>query len=403
MRVLVALLIALTGAAFVFKAKLSQPSIPLASALLIFLGLSVISGVFSESPFESEQALLDIFVHISGFFLVTLLASDERKQQVLILALFFAGAVMGLYGVVQYLGYGFTPSVVTDRITSTFYHYSHYAGFLDLAGPVVLGAALMIQRGIFKVLLILLTLLSYANAGLTFSNAGWGSLGLATVLLLLWWWGRGPNGTRRSRSAVVGSLLLVGVLAVGAFVQFSPRLHGTLSQRLVQLLGERDENGTLIGEGLGRFGDRLTIARVTLPIIEEHPWFGVGPGNFIYAVTEFRLETTKTHRYASVTHRFVNYAHNDYLQIASEEGIFALVAFVTFWLLVLFRHGSRSPWLFGGKFALLAILVHGLMDGNLTFNHSTSFLAFMLTGLVSQAPIADAEELTPIEEPVLQG
>jgi O-antigen ligase len=404
LRLLVALAIALTGAAFAAGARLNAPPAAPTAFLGAFLVFAAISAALSPNPFGSQQALLNLLVHGSGYFLVAVLATGVRQRQLLIGSVFLAAVVMGLYGVAQLLGFGFTPSVAApafDRVSSTYFNYAHYAGFLDLVAPLALAGALMAPRRVTRTWAALLALLLYLSAGLTFSYAGWGSLGLATVLLL-WWWGvRGPNGTSRSRAAVVASLFLAGLLVVGAFVSFSPRLDGTLSQRLVQLLGERDETGALTGEGLGRFGDRLTIFGITLPIVREHPWFGVGPGNFIYAVTEFRLETAEINRYALASHKFVNYAHNDYLQVASEEGIFALAAFVTFWFAVLAWYRLPSPWLVGAKFGLLAILVHGLMDGNLTVNHGAIFLAFVLAALICHEPIDDAEAISPNEGPAL--
>lgn len=83
-------------------------------------------------------------------------------------------------------------------------------------------------------------------------------------------------------------------------------------------------------------------------------------------------------------HRFVNYVHNDYLQVATETGIPALLAFLAFWFLTLGLPAPGAPpalrW--GVRFGLVALMVHGLMDVNLTINHGSAFPVFVLAGVL---------------------
>ena len=56
-----------------------------------------------------------------------------------------------------------------------------------------------------------------------------------------------------------------------------------------------------------------------------HPWLGVGLGNYEAAYPDFRL----------IFWRFpLGHAHNFYLNVLAETGIFGLIAFGTTWLLI---------------------------------------------------------------------
>lgn len=98
--------------------------------------------------------------------------------------------------------------------------------------------------------------------------------------------------------------------------------------------------------------------------MEESPFLGAGAGLFPFAWPEFRPPTAALF---PVLHAFVNYAHNDYLQVASQTGLLGLAAFVFFWLLMLTSlSGSGTPLSLGVFAAAVAMLLHGLTDANLT-------------------------------------
>jgi O-antigen ligase len=385
------------------RGHLRLPPLVLWVPLVAYLGLVGLSAWHSVYQYGSWQEALNVLIYVSGFFLAAALLRTQARRAWLLASFGVAAVVMGVYGLAQLQGYRLVPSVVSAgkvQVTSFYYHYSHYAGFLDLAAPLFLGLALLARAWWARVGLGLVAGLLYLNAALTFSYAGWGAVFVATAGMLVVWVFHGATRswlTFLSRFVFMLLLAAAGAGLAYTVVQTSPRLSGaTFNERVQQLLGEQQEvNGDVVwaGQGLGRFGSRIAILRAGLPIVKAHPWLGLGPGNFIYGVTEFRPGTVKA-PHSGMMHAFVNYAHNDYLQVASETGLPSLAAFLLFWLLVLFRSPRGVPLgvRFGITAGLAAILVHGLMDGNLTVNSASAFLAYVLAGTLHASAEAGGEE-----------
>lgn len=142
------------------------------------------------------------------------------------------------------------------------------------------------------------------------------------------------------------------------------------------------------GVGVIVFGDsaqsRLALWRDALPLVQDYWYTGAGPG-----ATTMVLST-----YAFLVHvPFLVHAHNLYLQIILEQGIFGVVAFVGMFVgsiaaaLSAWRMASSSmrialsAWIA----SLVALLVHGLFDAELyasAFRAST-LLSVAVLGLLS--------------------
>ena len=107
---------------------------------------------------------------------------------------------------------------------------------------------------------------------------------------------------------------------------------------------------------------RIGIYRRTLQIIADRPLLGVGPGNFPLVYPRYRDKKEIV---------FMNETHNDYLQFASEMGIFSLAVFLVL-LLLYFRSGiryllsSKNMYLLGLTLGCMVsvagVVVHGSMD-----------------------------------------
>lgn len=382
LRSLVALTLALAGLSVALRGRLELPPPWVTATYSGFLALYAVSAAVSPNAFGTQQALVTTLVHAAGFPLAVILVRGKRRRNIFIATLLTAALAMAVYGLLQLLGYGVTPTMFDPLppVSSFYYNRIHYAGFLDLAAPTALALLLFGSRWYARLTGGLLALLLYLNLGLSFSDAGWVATGLVTLALLGVWVASAPRKLKGIRMALVSLMFLTGVTGLGTFLYFSPGLSGSYLDKLSSLRGVTPE-GEPITAGLGNFYARLHIYDATLNIIREQPLTGAGPGNFIYALTEWRPPTATEVRSAHL-HRFVNYAHNDYLQIASEAGVPAALLFTLFWFAVLgASRGPPSP-LTGLRFGLVALLLHGLVDGNLTINHAVAFLAFVAAGVL---------------------
>lgn len=178
---------------------------------------------------------------------------------------------------------------------------------------------------------------------------GAGSVGgyaiIAPVLLLAFLASRAPNRKGMGRSMQLG---LVGAFALGVLlVASSPVLEG---------LGV-----TSFSDGEG---SRYNIWQMTVQAIKDHWIFGTGLGTYESVIPLYENPDT-------VTATFVAKAHNDYLQLVMESGIFGLI-FIGF-CLVWFGGRFFSVWGKGRggttealrKFAfisILAVALHSIVD-----------------------------------------
>jgi len=111
-------------------------------------------------------------------------------------------------------------------------------------------------------------------------------------------------------------------------------------------------------------GDAYSLARVkiwksALNIIKEKPLTGTGPGNFGLLFFKHKFEgNTSIARYGKIT----RFAHNEFLNVASECGIFCLIFFVWLWAVIL-RNCNKSPI---SSAVLIAVVSHSFFD--LTFH-----------------------------------
>lgn len=102
--------------------------------------------------------------------------------------------------------------------------------------------------------------------------------------------------------------------------------------------------------------DRLFVWQEAIRTIQDHPWLGVGLGNYGAQLTE------------------QPWAHNMILQVSVETGIVGLLAYLSFlgavgWMLVRVRNKTREAsdwWVFHGALAAFVImLAHNLVENTL--------------------------------------
>ena len=124
---------------------------------------------------------------------------------------------------------------------------------------------------------------------------------------------------------------------------------------------------------------RLQIWRETLVSISEHPFFGVGFGNFP-TVLEENISTSK----------MGSSAHSTYFDIASEIGIFGLIVFLLILIEILktarnlfFKLENKYLKMFTGSFFVYFIWIcaYGLFDV-VIFNDKVLMMVVVMTGVL---------------------
>lgn len=292
-------------------------ALPAWGLLQLLTGLSVYNNA-TLNAVTSWSALTAAFV-----LSARLCASAERRH-LFLTAFGTLAAALGWFALIQpfagALGLPFLISAAPDAYAASFANRNMYACFAELALPVLLWLGL--RNGVPRWHWLV-------HSGV-----------LACSVLL--------SGSRS------GALLIFSECVLFAFVfTRGQRLYWKLAfgAAAAALLAAAALSDSSLAVRL-QYGDPLVFRRQIylsgVEMLADRPLAGFGLGAFSAAYPAYALFDNG---------RFVNLAHNDWLQIAVETGLPGLALLVTFAALLLAALG-RSRWAYGVPF----VLVHAIFD-----------------------------------------
>ena len=341
-------------------------------------------------PFATRVHFLVLLACIIGFFLAQIAAQDPVRKRRLIVAIVTLGVFEGFYGLIQYLAgwqviFGYVKKYDLEEATGTYINRNHYAGFLEMVFPFALVFALRefwkLQKKTAQSLPNLKRLAVWSDVH---KFVTWLAIAISLFVALIY---------SRSRMGIIAALL--SMIVIFALAWFS-RSEGTagifvcavflaLSVGLIVWIGAGSIVERFRGvaqEYVSRDYSRVSIWPNAVEVMRRHPWLGTGLGTFPIAYT-----TVQT----NFLGEFVNHAHNDYLELASDLGIPAALGLISsfIWLLARAVRTSRAAiesldrfLALGCAGSLVAILLHSLVDFNL-YIPANSLLFASILGLTA--------------------
>ena len=236
--------------------------------------------------------------------------------------------------------------------------------------PIPVALFLFSRLGWKTLLFAALSILLVVNLALSYS---WGSVafGVGVIFLIIMRIRVSKRRVLATAIAICGLLLFV---LMGALVMLGPTpqlTQNTWAARYTRM-AEIANPSVFI---------RLFMYGKTIPLVLDHPLLGTGPGTFIYAFTQYR----PVQRIG-----LWNYAHNDYLQIASEMGLIGLGAFL-FLVITALTKGFKArkstsnfnkAIILGALAGILSILTHGFFDGNLSILPANILYFYVVIGVL---------------------
>jgi len=321
-------------------------------------------------------------------YLVATQILTRRQVWWVIGGLFASGVLEVALGAYQFTHQaGPEPFILMGRFMrayGTFRQPNPYAGYLGYLAPVATSLALgglgrwWSQRRNADLWLGLacgsIALALMAGIGMSWSRGGW--LGLAAGLVVV-------IGLRNRRAATLTIIALL-VLALVVVLVGTGWLPNIISARLNDLgnyFVAPDPSRVEITDANFSVLERLAHWQIGLRMFDDHPWLGVGIGNYAVAYTQYALP----HWYEALGH-----AHNVYINFLAETGVLGTGAFAVFWLgaawlawrTVARSTGNRAALAIGLLGTLTYLSVHNLFD-NLFVQHMQLQLALLLSGLVA--------------------
>lgn len=362
---------------------------PLLWAAAALLAVQGVSALGAADPASSMTELLSWF--FEGLLLTFLVLNAVRSRDDILVALealVLAGATMGLIVVIQQLTgtmdsnyYGFAQldaqiggdaDSVQRRLAGPIGETNRFAQILTLLLPISIALASASRERWRKTAHLLASLLILGGVALTFSRGAILALLVAAPIAVAF-------GMLKLRHLFIAGVL--GLLLLIALPQYLQRIE-SLGQVAVSALGLAPA-GFQSADGATR--GRLTEMQAAGLMFLNHPLLGVGPGMAREHYPEYAALVGGKVRPGA------RRAHNLYLQLAAETGIFGLLAFIALLFAILIpldrlrrisRYDRETAMIAAGvELALIILLVTSL------FLHAAYvrylWLPFALAGSVS--------------------
>lgn len=322
------------------KIKRTPLDIPILSFFFVFIIASFNSGYI--------YATLTEFIRLASlaavFYIVVNFINKENEIKRLLDVALMVSTGIALFGILQYLG-------ALDRswwdsprfLSATYINHNHFAGLMELSIPLCLGMILSEKETGKKMMYVYSFLVLSIAFLLSLSRGGWLSLTVAMIFMF-------AAIFKKGKTRVAFFIVILLLITLGLFI-FNTGYVDLLFKR-ISSYGELDLSG------------RALIWKGTIGIIKDNWLLGTGPGSFIYNFPRYRVASLN---------RFVNFAHNDYLQVSSEMGVFGLALMVIIIGLIITKglktynvaKMSFKRWTsLSLSTAVLSLSLHGLGDFN---------------------------------------
>jgi len=368
------------------RRRLVVPFTPLNLPWLLFVLVAAVSLLDAPSVALGLIELVKWLQMALVVWLVVDLATDPTRSptgptrvgQIVLALLLLAGLSQALIGIWQFGLRGDGPEhfIVLGRFYrayGTFEQPNPFGGYMNLMALPAIGLAIGLLVGFRRPdsplrawrgrLWLAFAGLCVAAATLavvfSWSRGAWlGFLAGAGVLALF--------STRRPLTgAVVAALaaaVLGGGLMLGVAAGFGPAL--SIADRLGGFAGQftlGDMRGVDITTENFSVLERLAHWQAAVDMARDNPWLGVGFGNYEAAYPTYALINWPD---------ALGHAHNYYLNLLAEVGLLGLLAYLVFWLAVVWqtaRVARRLAWPMRGLAigllaAWAALAVHHLVD-----------------------------------------
>lgn len=330
---------------------------------LLFSALSLFnSGVYFKI---SLNALFGKWMQYLGICIIIQDGIYNLKIIKRAIFLFLLGAILTVFsGLSQYF---FNFEFLRNRsisslsgglhaASSSFNHYNAFGGYLVVVLSLIFALLLANNYSKLKINgLSFLAILSTMAIIFTFSRGSWLAISISFIFMVIL--------SRESLKRLIPVFLIIIVLFL--FPIFYERLLFTFKA--------------------GGDSDRFRYWLAAWRMICEHPFFGMGVGTFMANFSKFLPDSN------------ISYAHNCYLQIWAETGIFALLSFGGYMASLIYLGikrfmVSKDFLLLGLLSGVVGFLAHSFFDTNL-YSLRLAILFWVWVGLISARISRKQEEL----------
>jgi O-antigen ligase len=334
----------------------------------------------SLDPFTTRLVIVQLVSLLVYFAAALSFIDSPRRLQLIARVVIIFGFLLAVFGMAQFFVspdkiYGFRETKQSLAF-GPFIDRHHFAGYMELTlalplGYVFAGAVERDKRILYGFAAAVMAL------ALVLTNSRGGMLSLAAEVMFIVIVSAGvrraagAHGEEREESR--GARLRRVALRAGlGFALLAALFLGALAfggeGALTRLVGSVNTDDPSTG--------RVQFWRATTAMIADHPLAGVGLGAFGVAYSSYDQTNGRLYR--------LEQAHNDYLQIISDAGVFGAALALVF-VALLFRAGfrrlesqdkARRAVALGALTGCFAVLVHSFFD--FTLHTTANALLFLV-------------------------
>ena len=321
-------------------------------------------SVYPEGTWDRAMLLAAYF---SVFFIIVNMARTRKDINRLVLVIVLVGCFEAFYGLIEYFGgnqhiFLYKKKWYLESVTGTFINRNHFAGYLEMSIPLVLGLALsavphlrswraslkwmagekmnLVALGFFAVIVMSLALI--------FSRSRAGILCFVASLIFLGCLFAGEWGSRTKLWIIVTILAIIVLAGIWMGLDVVTARYAGLA-----------DASNLADSAYGRW----VVWRSSLGLVKKFPILGSGPGTFVSVFPAVQP--------ALISNAIYDHAHNDYIEFAVEFGLVGLIGLI--WILALIARktaallrAESTPYArgltAGIAASMLAILLHSFTD-----------------------------------------
>ena len=363
----------------------------------------------SIDAYASVGFLLKSCAYAAAFCLTLALMRRRERLKTMAIVIVAGGLVQALLASLMHLArlnqeVFFTAFSHIDNAHGTFVNRNHLAGYLEMCLALGIGLMIATLKGgsaqswkqrlrnlagwllstrvllrislVIMVVALVMTRSRMGNAAFFSSMLITGVIGLAT-----------SRHATRSTVILLVSLIIIDVFVVGTWFGVEnviKRYEQTTITRELQPTG-------------GSVEERLEPSLYATHMLKDYPWTGSGGGTFYTAFPKYR---------PGVISAYFDYAHNDYVQIATDTGLIGLgllgmIVLSSFVVSLRTLYERRDPLCrgiaFGSTMGIIAIMIHSWVDFNLQIPaNAFTFVVLLALGWtaysINRRHAGDAEE-----------
>jgi O-antigen ligase/Tfp pilus assembly protein PilF len=353
------------------KERIKFSSSPLNLPILSFMVICVFSLFWSDSPFIS---LIELPLFLTGPILYFVVINNiYHKKQIdnILNAILIIGALLGIYGILQYQGIDFSfwgRNVGRLQIFGLFGNVNYFAEYLIVPLSIAVPLFFISNNRIKKVLLLIGILSMGITLIVTLTRGSYIAFAIALIFMVFLLLLSGGKGIIKRNKKIILLLLTAVIIATLLFIIPNPlnkpgTVFSTIKERIS--ISQFTQGQSIIR--------RFAIWKFTIPMIKDHPLLGSGLGTYKYNSLRYQAVFFEQGQNRSLyPYGFATKAHNEYLQLWAEIGIIGLAIFI--WLMITyFNYGIRylkrenNKQKKGIVIGLMGAVVAVLMDGMFGF------------------------------------